>query len=289
MTPPIQSVVFPIAGLGTRILPATKAIPKEMLTVVDRPLIEYAVDEARSAGIENFIFVAASPESVVFDHFSRNPELEAVLESRGKHDQLSSIQQNTVDPNHLFCAIQDAPLGLGHAVWCAREFVGDRPFAVILPDDLVLDENSCMKQMVEAYCDIGGNILAVEEVPWDRISLYGIVQSNDSHGNLIPVNGVVEKPEPQDAPSNLGAIGRYILSSGVFSYLSQQIKGAGDEIQLTDAINELVATEPVHGLRFSGTRYDCGNKAGYVAANFAYARRDRSLSEEVEKLVDSMT
>ncbi len=281
----VRTVVFPIAGLGTRFLPATKAITKEMLPVVDRPLIEYAVHEARSAGIERFVFVVSTQNDLVNKHFSKQPDLEKVLEQKGKLNELRSVQENSLDPDSIRYVIQDKPLGLGHAVLCARGLIDDDYFAVLLPDDLVLWNKPCLQQMVELHNDVESSILAVEQIDSDNISSYGVITPTESSGEVYKVDGVVEKPKPEDAPSNLAAIGRYVLSSQIFSHLTNVKAGYGGEIQLTDAINSIASEEPVHALKFKGTRYDCGSKAGYIAANIAYARQDPVLMARVEELL----
>ena len=270
----IDTAVFPVAGLGTRILPATKVIPKEMLPVVDRPLIEYAVDEARSAGIEKFVFVVSPGRSLAIEHFSTNQMLESVLKNKGKQEALSRVQASNLNPRSIFRAVQEQPLGLGHAVWCAQEYVGNAPFAVMLTDDLVLAKKPCLEQMVEAYAETGGCIVAIEEVKMDQVDKYGIVNPGARSGNMVEVKGLVEKPAPSTAPSNLAVIGRYILQPEVFEYLSMHSKGAGGEIQLTDAMDRLLLKTPFYGLVFEGKRYDCGSKEGYLAANVAVAQRD---------------
>lgn len=274
----VDTAVFPVAGLGTRILPATKVIPKEMLPVVDRPLIEYAVDEARSAGIEKFVFVVSPGRSLAIEHFSTNQMLESALKNKGKQEVLRRVQASNLNPRSIFQAVQEQPLGLGHAVWCAREYVGNAPFAVMLTDDLVLAKKPCLEQMVEAYAETGGCIVAIEEVKMDQVDKYGIVKPGVRSGNMAGIKGLVEKPEPGNAPSNLAVIGRYILQPEVFEYLSMHSKGAGGEIQLTDAMDQLLLKTPFHGLVFEGKRYDCGSKEGYLAANLAVAQRDPDLA-----------
>ncbi|MDE0309852.1 MAG: UTP--glucose-1-phosphate uridylyltransferase [Acidiferrobacterales bacterium] len=287
MSGSVRTVVLPIAGLGTRFLPATKAITKEMLPVVDRPLIEYAVQEARSAGIERFVFVVSAHSDLVAKHFSRQPDLQKVLEHKGKLRELRSVQENALDPDSIHFVIQDKPLGLGHAVLCARDVIEEDFFAVLLPDDLVLWDKPCMQQMVELHNDVGSSILAVEQIDNDNISSYGVITPTESSGRVYRVDGVVEKPRPEDAPSNLAAIGRYVLASQIFSHLEKIKAGHGGEIQLTDAINSIASEQPVHALRFMGTRYDCGSKAGYIAANIAYARQDPVLMAKVAELSGS--
>ncbi len=283
----LKTAVFPIAGLGTRFLPATKAISKEMLPVVDRPLIDYAVEEALSAGIERFVFVIppTAGDLLVKKHFGKNFALESLLRKREKMDALEAVQNCTLDPDRIVYAIQDKPLGLGHAVLCARPHVGENAFAVILPDDLILAEHHCLHQMAQAHRQRRGVMLAIEQVRTEYVNRYGIVTPHTVSGNLIDVAGVVEKPEPEAAPSNYASIGRYILTREVFDILADQTPGVGGEIQLTDAINVLASHDKVHGVIFTGTRYDCGSKAGYVAANIAYAFQDRNLRATVENLL----
>jgi len=286
----IKTVIFPVAGLGTRFLPATKAISKEMLPVVDKPLIEYAVAEAKAAGIEKFIFVVPeiSDNSLVIRHFSQNPSLEALLEARNKPVELNAIRENTLAPDSMFFAVQDKPLGLGHAVLCAEAYVEESEFAVILADDLILAQRQCMHQMVDAHNQSGGVVLAIEEVAPQFVNRYGIVTPRKIEEKIVEVAAIVEKPEPAAAPSNLAAIGRYILNHEVFDVLRTQKTGFGGEIQLTDAINTLALQRSVHGLIFQGIRYDCGNKAGYVAANIAYAFAEAQLKEQVKKLLGEL-
>ena len=283
----IRTAVFPIAGLGTRFLPATKAVTKEMLPVVDRPLIEYAVREAKSAGIERFFFVVSAQNDLVTRHFYADPELEDTLEQKGKFNELRSVQEITLQPDSIVHVIQDKPLGLGHAVLCARNEIEDEFFAVILPDDLVLSDVSCLEQMVDVHSEVKSTILAVEQVDKENISSYGVINPSESAGQVYKVDGIVEKPNPEEAPSDLAAIGRYILSRDIFQHLSRIGAGFGGEIQLTDAINSIASEQSVHALAFSGTRYDCGSKAGYIAANIAYARQDAELMVKVEKLLGS--
>jgi UTP--glucose-1-phosphate uridylyltransferase len=269
----VRKAVFPVAGLGTRFLPATKAIPKEMLTIVDRPLIQYAVDEALDAGIEQLIFVTGRGKGALEDHFDIAYELEAVIRGRGK--PLHALESSRLPAGALASVRQQEPLGLGHAVWCARELVGDEPFAVLLPDDLMVGKPGCLAQMVAAYEKVGGNIICVEEVPAERTASYGIVAPGAREGRLTEVLGLVEKPRPEDAPSRLGIVGRYILQPEIMRVLDNPVKGAGGEIQLTDAMASLIGTQPFHGLTVEAERYDCGDKIGFVTANLALAlRRD---------------
>ena len=265
----VRKAVFPVAGLGTRFLPATKAMPKEMLTVVDRPLIQYAVEEALEAGIEQMIFVTGRNKTALEDHFDVAYELEATMRARGKSlDVLASTRM----PAGAICSVrQQEPLGLGHAVWCAREIVGDEPFAVLLPDDLMVGTPGCLAQMVAAYEKVGGNIVCVEEVPHERAASYGIVAPGARDGRLTEVKGLVEKPKPEEAPSNLGVVGRYILQPEVMAILDAKETGAGGEIQLTDAMAKLIGTQPFHGVTVEAERHDCGDKIGFVKANLALA------------------
>lgn len=271
MSNKVRKAVFPVAGLGTRFLPATKVMPKEMLTVVDKPLIQYAVEEAAAAGIEEFIFVTSRAKSVLEDHFDRAPELEDTLARRGKDDVLQQLRSWLPKAGTVVSTRQQEPLGLGHAVWCAREFIGDEPFAVLLVDDLIKSKVSCLKQMVDAHAKIGGSLVLVEEVPRENTNRYGILDIASDDGALVKVKGFVEKPDPAVAPSTLSIIGRYILQPRIFDYLARQQRGAGNEIQLTDAMAAMLATDAYHGIRYEGVRYDCGDKLGFLKANVAYA------------------
>ncbi|MBV9929610.1 MAG: UTP--glucose-1-phosphate uridylyltransferase GalU [Alphaproteobacteria bacterium] len=269
----VRKAVFPVAGLGTRFLPATKAMPKEMLTVVDRPLIQYAVEEALEAGIEQMIFVTGRNKTALEDHFDVAYELEATMRGRGK--SLAVLESTRLPAGSIASVRQQEPLGLGHAVWCARELVGDEPFAVLLPDDLMVGTPGCLAQMVAAYEQVGGNIVCTEEVPHERTASYGIVTPGVRDGRLTEVRGLVEKPKPEEAPSNLGIVGRYILQPEVMGILDAKEKGAGGEIQLTDAMAKLIGDQPFHGLTVDAERHDCGDKVGFVKANLALAlKRD---------------
>jgi len=279
----VRKAVFPVAGLGTRFLPATKAIPKEMLPLVDKPLIQHAVEEARAAGIEDIIFVTSLGKSAIEDHFDINGDLNKVLETRGKLDMLDAVRATEIGSGKLFYTRQQQPLGLGHAVWCARKLVGDEPFAVLLPDDVVLAGTPCLKQMVEAYDEVGGNIVAVVDVPREHTSRYGILDVASDDGRLAAVKGLVEKPKPEVAPSTLSIIGRYILQPELFAHLDLQERGAGNEIQLTDSMARLIGTQPFHGLRFQGTRYDCGDRVGFLEANVAFALELPDLGPKVRE------
>ncbi|WP_213981315.1 UTP--glucose-1-phosphate uridylyltransferase GalU [Sphingomonas sp. dw_22] len=275
----IRKAVFPIGGLGTRFLPATKSMPKEMLTVVDRPLIQYAVDEAREAGIEQFIFVTSRGKSLIDDHFDHAFELEETMTRRGK--SLSILDSTRSSPGDITIVRQQEPLGLGHAVWCARRIVGDEPFAVLLPDDLMVGRPGCLKQMVDAYAELGGNLICAEEVAPEDTSKYGIITPGESLGSITEVLGLVEKPAPEAAPSNLGVIGRYILQPEVMDILASQEEGAGGEIQLTDALAQLIGQQRFHGVTFSGRRYDCGDKSGFITATLALALERPELAPAI--------
>jgi UTP--glucose-1-phosphate uridylyltransferase len=279
MVKPVSKAVFPVAGLGTRFLPATKAMPKEMLPIVDKPLIQYAVEEALDAGIEEIIFVTGRGKTVLLDHFDYSFELEQVLGERGKEDTLSMVQDVMSKPGQISSTRQQRPLGLGHAVWCARHFIADEPFAVLLADDLIMAEPGCLKQMMDVYSETGGNIVATEEVPPEHTDRYGILDVVEDDGKLARAKGLVEKPSPDEAPSNLCIIGRYILQPEVFSHLDRQEKGAGGEIQLTDAMAKTIGDIPFHGLRFAGRRFDCGDKLGFLEANIAFALERDDLKE----------
>jgi UTP--glucose-1-phosphate uridylyltransferase len=269
MNAPVKKAVFPVAGLGTRFLPATKATPKEMLTVVDKPLIQYTIEEAAAAGIEEFILVTGRGKSSMEDHFDHPFELAATLQERGKTKELEALAAALPKPGQIVYTRQQRPLGLGHAVWCARHLVGDEPFAVLLPDDLIVGEVPCLKEMVAAHEEKGGNLVAVMEVPREQTRRYGVLDPISDDGRLVAVKGLVEKPDPAVAPSCLTVVGRYILQPEVFRHLSRQERGAGGEIQLTDAMARLIGGSPFHGLRFSGTRFDCGDKLGWLEANIA--------------------
>lgn len=283
---PVRKAVFPVGGLGTRFLPATKAMPKEMLPIVDRPLIQYAVDEAREAGIEQMIFVTGRGKSAIEDHFDIAYELEATLSSRGK--SLKILEETRLPPGAVAYVRQQEPLGLGHAVWCARDIVGDEPFAVLLADDLMVGKQGCLKQMVEAYQQVGGNIICAQEVPEDQTHLYGIITPGKREGALTEVKGLVEKPAPGTAPSNLIVVGRYILQPEVMKVLSHQEKGAGNEIQLTDAMAQMIGHQPFHGLTFDGRRFDCGDKAGYIEANIALALERPDIGPAIRAFIATL-
>ena len=278
---PIRKAVFPVAGLGTRFLPATKAMPKEMLTVVDRPLIQIVVDEARDAGIEHLIFVTGRNKAVIEDHFDKQYELEATLRKRGKSIELDLLEQDLPAAGQTSFTRQQEPLGLGHAIWCARNLVGHEPFAVLLPDMIMKAETGCLKQMVDVYHERGGgNVLAVEETAWEQVHRYGIVSPKDWQDNHFMIDGMVEKPTREHAPSNLIISGRYILQPEIFAEIEKQEPGSGGEIQITDAMIRLMATQPFHGLKYNGTTYDCGDKIGFLSANVAFALEHETLGAE---------
>ena len=278
---PVRKAVFPVAGLGTRLLPATKTMPKEMLTIVDRPLIQYAVDEAREAGIEELIFVTGRGKSALVDYFDMSFELEATMEKAGK--SLDPLRPSRTGYGEIVSVRQQRPLGLGHAVWCARHVVGDEPFAVLLPDDLMVGKPGALKQMVTAYEAVGGNIVCAAEVARDKTASYGIVTPGAVDGNCTEVLGLVEKPKPEDAPSTLGVIGRYILQPEVMRILDAQEPGAGGEIQLTDAMARLIGTQPFHAVTVDAARFDCGTKLGFVQANLALGLADPDIGEALRK------
>jgi UTP--glucose-1-phosphate uridylyltransferase len=281
----VRKAVFPVGGMGTRFLPATKAMPKEMLPVVDKPLIQYVVEEAQAAGIEEFIFVTGRGKTAIEDHFDHNIELENILKERGKTAEVKLVSGPMLQPGQVAYTRQQEPLGLGHAVWCARELVGNEPFAVLLADDLVMAETPCLKQMVDSFEKTSGNIVAVVDVPKEHTNRYGIVDTGAENGSLVEVNGLVEKPDPKDAPSTLSVIGRYVLLPEVFEHLAQKEKGASCEIQLTDSMAKMIGTSPFHGLRFEGRRFDCGDKAGFFEANLAFALSRDDLRDEVSALI----
>lgn len=283
---PIRKAVFPVAGLGTRFLPATKAIPKEMLPVVDRPLIQYTVDEAREAGIEQMIFVTGRGKSAIEDHFDIAYELERTMTDRGK--DISILEPTRLGPGNCAYVRQQEPMGLGHAIWCARDIVGDEPFAIFLPDEFMHGSPGCMAQMVAEYERVGGNLLSVLEVPHEQVSSYGVIDPGEAQGKLTEVKGLVEKPAVADAPSNLIISGRYILQPEVMRVLEHQGKGAGGEIQLTDAMAQMIGNQPFHAVTFDGARYDCGSKAGYIEANLAVALSRPDMADEVRAMAQRL-
>lgn len=278
----VTKAIFPVAGLGTRFLPATKSVPKEIMTLVDRPLVQYAIDEARAAGIKEFIFVTSRGKSALEDYFDHSPILEQELARKGKDELLDTLKQTNMDSGAIAYIRQHQALGLGHAVWCARRLIADEPFAVILPDDVIAAETPCLKQMVEAYEETGGNMVAAMEVAPEKASSYGVLDVKNDMGSVVEARGMVEKPKQEEAPSNLAVIGRYILSPSVMNNLNHMKEGAGGEIQLTDAIAEDIQKDvPVYGYRFRGQRFDCGSKAGFLQATVAFALARDELRDEL--------
>ncbi|WP_185803401.1 UTP--glucose-1-phosphate uridylyltransferase GalU [Pontivivens nitratireducens] len=285
----VTKAVFPVAGLGTRFLPATKSIPKEIMTLVDRPLIQYAIDEARDAGISDFIFVTARGKQSLEDYFDSAPELESSLQAKGKSDLLQELQRTNMDSGAIAYVRQREALGLGHAVWCARRLIGDEPFAVLLPDDVIQGGRSCLRDMVDTHVETGGNVVAAMDVPNDKVSSYGILGVSEDDGTRAKVDRMVEKPSVADAPSNLAVIGRYILTPRVLQNLNRKERGAGNEIQLTDAIAaEIDGPDGVYGQRFEGQRFDCGSKAGYLQATVAFGLSRNDLREELADFLSTL-
>ena len=285
----IKKAVFPVAGMGTRFLPATKAVPKELLPIVDRPLIQYAVDEAREAGIEQMIFVTGRGKTAIVEHFDIAFELETTMSERGK--DLGVLDPTRATPGDIITVRQQVPMGLGHAIWCARAVVGDEPFAIFLPDELMIGERGgagCMKQMVDAYARTGGNLVSVLEVPHEEVSSYGVIDPGAEDGNLTEVRGLVEKPAVADAPSNKIVSGRYILQPEVMRILEDQEKGAGGEIQLTDAMAKMIGDQPFHAVTFDGKRYDCGSKLGFVEATLALALQREDMGSSVREIAQRL-
>lgn len=289
MQRPIKKAIFPVAGLGTRFLPATKAMPKEMLTIVDRPLIQIAFDEAREAGIEHFIFVTGRNKSVIEDHFDKQYELESTLRKRGKSAELDILEQDLPAAGQTSFTRQQEPLGLGHAIWCARNMVGDEPFAVLLPDMVMHASPGCLSQMIATYNERGGgNVIAVEKVGMDQVHRYGVVGAKEWRGSSFTIDQMVEKPRQENAPSNLIISGRYILQPAIFDEISAQPPGTGGEIQITDAMIRLMARQPFHGLVYEGTTYDCGDKLGFLAANVAYGLERDDLGPGFRKVLQKL-
>ena len=289
MSRKVTKAIFPVAGLGTRFLPATKSVPKEIMTLVDRPLIQYAIDEAREAGITDFIFVTSKGKSALEDYFDRSVELETDLEAKGKHELLDVLKSTYMESGAIAYIRQHRALGLGHAVWCARRLIGDEPFAVMLPDDVIAADKPCLKQMVDAYEETGGCMVAAMEVPQDKASSYGLLDVKADMGSVVSVKNMVEKPKPEDAPSNLAVIGRYILTPDVMRNLETIDRGAGGELQLTDAIaEELRQNRNVFGYRFEGQRFDCGSKAGFLQATVAFGLARSDLRGEFETYLDDL-
>ena len=286
----VTKAIFPVAGLGTRFLPATKSVPKEIMTLVDRPLVQYAIDEARAAGIKEFIFVTSRGKGALEDYFDHSPVLEQELRKKGKDDLLEVLKSTNMDSGAIAYIRQHKALGLGHAVWCARRLIADEPFAVILPDDVIAGETPCLKQMVEAYAETGGNMVAAMEVAPEKTSSYGVLDVKENMGSVVSINGMVEKPKAEDAPSNLAVIGRYILSPSVLRNLNQLKQGAGGEIQLTDAIAADISSDvPVYGYRFEGERFDCGSKSGFLQATVAFALEREELRDDLMNYIMNIT
>nr|WP_187293537.1 UTP--glucose-1-phosphate uridylyltransferase [Komagataeibacter europaeus] len=282
---PLKKAVLPVAGLGTRFLPATKCVPKEMLTVVDRPLIQYAIDEAREAGIEEFCLVSSRGKDSLIDYFDISYELEDTLKARKKTSALKALEATRVIPGTMLSVRQQEPLGLGHAIWCAREFIGNDPFAILLPDDVVQSKKSCIGQLVEVYNKTGGNVLAVTEVPREQTGSYGILDVGKDDGKTVEVKGLVEKPDPKDAPSTVSVIGRYVLTADVLKHLAKLEKGAGGEVQLIDAMAKTIGHVPFHGYRYEGKRFDCGSKIGFLEAQIAFALEREELAPGVREFL----
>lgn len=284
----IKKAVFPVAGLGTRFLPATKAMPKEMLPVVDKPLIQYAVEEALASGIEQIIFVTGSGKTALENHFDRQYELEDTLRKRGKDKLLKTIETLVPRSGTIIYTRQSEPLGLGHAIWCARDVVGDEPFAVLLADDLIQSDVPVLHQMIKEFDRLRASMVATIEVPKEETSRYGILEPEQAHNGTVRIKSMIEKPSPEEAPSNLAAIGRYIFTPKIFHYLGKQEKGAGNEIQLTDSMASLLAEQPIFGYRFEGTRFDCGDKAGFQMANLAFALENPELRDTLKPYIESV-
>lgn len=286
----VTKAIFPVAGLGTRFLPATKSVPKEIMTLVDRPLVQYAIDEARAAGIKEFIFVTSRGKGALEDYFDHAPILEQELRKKGKDQLLATLKDTNMDSGAIAYIRQHKALGLGHAVWCARRLIGNEPFAVILPDDVIAAEKPCLQQMVEAYEEIGGNMVAAMEVAPEKASSYGVLDVKEDMGSVVSVNGMVEKPKAEEAPSNLAVIGRYILSPTVLRNLNQMKQGAGGEIQLTDAIAQDIEQDTsVFGYRFKGQRFDCGSKSGFLQATVAFALAREELRDDLLEYITDIT
>jgi UTP--glucose-1-phosphate uridylyltransferase len=284
---PLKKAVLPVAGLGTRFLPATKAMAKEMLPIVDKPLIQYAVEEARAAGIEQFCLITGRGKTAIVEHFDVAYELERTLQERGKTEILEELQSMTLQPGSIATVRQQVPMGLGHAIWCARAFIGEDPFAILLPDDLMLCDTPCTAQLAAAYRETGGNVVAIEEVPRERVNKYGVLDVERDMGRLVSVKGLVEKPPVEKAPSNLTIIGRYVLMPEVIGHLSLMEKGAGGEVQLTDGMAKLIGNQPFHGLRYEGRRFDCGDKVGFLEAQIAFALKRPDMGPAVRSFLQN--
>lgn len=289
MTKKLRKAVLPVAGLGTRFLPATKAIAKEMLPVVDKPLIQYAVEEARAAGIELFCMVTGRGKTALVEHFDIAFELEHTLRERNRTEALAALEASRTEPGSMTTVRQQVPLGLGHAIWCARAFIGDDPFAILLPDDIILSNKPCLAQLAEAYVETGGNVVAVTEVPRDQTNRYGILKVGRDDGHLVEVTGLVEKPAPKDAPSDLSIIGRYVLMPEVIGHLQLMQRGAGGEVQLTDAMAKLIGQQPFHGVRYEGRRFDCGDKLGFLEAQVAFALQRPEMADAMRAFLKRYT
>ena len=288
MPKPVRKAVLPVAGLGTRFLPATKVIPKEMIPVIDKPVVQYAIEEARAAGIEEFVFVTADGKESIANHFSVHPVLESTLAEKNKMAELKIVRDATLPRGSLHLVKQHDPLGLGHAVWCAWELIGDEPFAVILPDDMVLSSTPCLKQLIDTHQQVGGHVVAVENVARDQTNRYGILDVESENGRIAKAKGLVEKPDPASAPSTLAIIGRYVLDPIVFKELDKRTRGAGNEIQLTDALNRTIGTVPFHGYRFEGKRYDCGTRVGFVEANVAFGLAHPEMKSRLRPIIERL-
>ncbi|HEX4573250.1 MAG TPA: UTP--glucose-1-phosphate uridylyltransferase GalU [Dongiaceae bacterium] len=286
---PVRKAIFPVGGLGARFLPATKAMPKEMLPIVDRPLIQYAVEEAKAAGIEQFIFVTGRGKTAIEDHFDHSYELAATLAERGRTRDLALLADLLLPPGQVAYLRQQNPSGLGHAVWCARHLAAGEPVAVLLADDMVMAATPCLKQMVAEYNRVGGNLVAVMDVPREHTNRYGVLATGREEGRLVEVRGLVEKPKPEEAPSTLSVIGRYILQPQVFDLIADQAPGAGGEVQLTDALARMIGHGPFHGYRFEGRRFDCGDKAGFIEATIAYALKHEVIGGKVRDILRDFT
>ena len=285
----VTKAIFPVAGMGTRFLPATKSVPKEIMTLVDRPLVQYAIDEARAAGIKEFIFVTSRGKGALEDYFDHSPMLEQELRKKGKTDLLDALKASNMESGAIAYVRQHRALGLGHAVWCARRLIGNEPFAVMLPDDVIAAQTPCLQQMIEAYEETGGNMVAAMEVPPEQASSYGVLDVDEDMGSVVSVKGMVEKPAAGDAPSNLAVIGRYILSPSILRNLNQLKQGAGGEVQLTDAIAQDIGSDnKVFGYRFRGQRFDCGSKAGFLQATVAFALAREDLREDFSRYLREM-
>ncbi|MCA0906829.1 MULTISPECIES: UTP--glucose-1-phosphate uridylyltransferase GalU [Ruegeria] len=289
MTRKVTKAVFPVAGMGTRFLPATKSVPKEIMTLVDRPLVQYAIDEARAAGIKEFIFVTSRGKSALEDYFDHNLVLEQELKAKGKNKLLDVLNKTNMESGAIAYIRQHKALGLGHAVWCARRLIGDEPFAVMLPDDVIAADKPCLQQMIEAYEDTGGNMVAAMEVPKEKTSSYGVLDVGDNIGSVVPTRGMVEKPDPSEAPSNLAVIGRYVLRPSVLNNLNAKKTGSGGEIQLTDAIaQDIAAGVPAYGYKFDGQRFDCGSKSGFLQATVAFALAREDLRDDLSQYLNDI-